>query len=107
LFCAATVLSAFVSSRFAFGHVPRLFPSLSVLRLAAAKVRPQRLGVAKTLRGVARATRQSRISAIRHRPVIGAGQAHDFGLSKSVAKQPAPSAETLCPKQRDGAPKVL
>jgi len=102
-------LSAFALSRFAFGGVPRLFPSLSPLRLAATEVRPQRLGEALTHGGAARAggTRQSRISAIQLTPVIGAGQAHDFGLSKSVAKQPAPPAETLCPKQRDGASKVL
>jgi len=102
-------LSAFALSRFAFRRVRRLFPSLSLLRLAAAKVRPQCLREAKTLGGVARAggARQSRISAIRARPVIGAGQAHDFSLSQSFAKQSAPPAKTWNPKQRDGALKVL
>ena len=96
-------------SRFAFGRVPRLFPPVHLLRLAAAKVRPQCLGEAKTLGGFAQTGRagQNRISAIRHRPVIGAGQAHDFSLSKSFAKPPAPPAETWCPKQRDGALEVL
>jgi hypothetical protein len=109
LFCAGPVLSAFASSRFALGRVRRLFPSLYLLRLAAAKVRPQCLGEAKTLGGFARTScpGQNRISALRHRPVIGAGQAHDFSLSKSFAKQPAPPAETWCPKQRDGALEVL
>src|ERR1700730_3641693 len=105
LFCAGPVLSAFVSRRLAFGRVPRLFASLSLLRLAAAKVRPQCLGEAKTLGGFARTgcAGQNRNSALRRRPVIGAGQAHDFSLSKSFAKQPVPPAETWCPKQRDGA----
>ena len=80
LFCAGPVLRAFALSRFAFGGVPHLFPSLSLLRLAAAKVRPQCFGEALTRGGVARASgaRRNRISTIRHRPVIGAGQAHDF-----------------------------
>src|ERR1700726_817043 len=56
LFCAGPVLSAFALSRFAFGGVPRLFPSLSLLRLAAAKVRPQCFGEALTRGGVARAS---------------------------------------------------
>jgi hypothetical protein len=90
-------LGAFASSRFAFGRVRRLFPPLSLLRLAAAKVRPQCLGEAKTLGGFARTGRagQIRIFALRHVPVIGAGQAHDFeSFSKSVAKQLAPPAAT-------------
>jgi hypothetical protein len=59
-------LHAFALDRFDFGCVPRLFPSLSLLRLAAAKVRPQCLGEAKMRGGVARAggTRQNRISTI-------------------------------------------
>jgi hypothetical protein len=104
-------LSAFVSRRLAFGRVPRLFPSLSLLRLAAAKVRPQCLGEAKTLRGFARTgcAGQNQISALRHGPVIGAGQAHDFEsfIESFIAKQPTPPAQTWWPKQRDGALKVL
>jgi hypothetical protein len=68
-------LRTFVSSGCLFGSVPRLFPSLSLslLRLAADEVCPQRFGEALTRGGVARAggTRQSRNSAIRLRPVIG------------------------------------
>jgi hypothetical protein len=102
-------LSAFALRCFAFGRIPRRFPPVYLLRLAAAKVRPQRFGEAKALGGFARygTTRQNRISALRHRPVIGAGQAHDFSLSKSFAEQAAPPAETSCPKQREGAPRVL
>jgi hypothetical protein len=97
LLCGGPVLGAFVPRRFAFGRVRRLFPPLSLLRLAAAKVRPQCLGEAKTLGGFARTGRagQIRIFALRHVPVIGAGQAHDFeSFSKSVAKQLAPPAAT-------------
>ncbi|MFZ3325057.1 MAG: hypothetical protein WA231_03830 [Methylocella sp.] len=96
-------------SRFTLGRVPRLLPPVDLLRLAAAKVRPQRLGEAKTLGGLARTggIGHNRLPAIR-RPVKGAGQAHDFqSLSKSFARQDAPPAKIWCPKQRDGAQGVL
>jgi hypothetical protein len=53
LFCAGLVLNAFALSCLAFGRVPRLFPPVFLLRFAAAKVRPQCLGEAKTLGGFA------------------------------------------------------
>src|ERR1700731_3435011 len=54
LFCAGTDLNAFALSRFTLGRVPRLLPPVDLLRLAAAKVRPQCLGEAKTLGGLGR-----------------------------------------------------
>ncbi len=109
MFCAGPVLSAFVSSRFAFGRVRQLFPSLSLLRFAADEVRPQCLGEALTRGGVARArgTSHNEIFAILLRLVIGAGQAHDFGLSKSFAEQLAVPTEAWSHTQRTRASKVL
>src|ERR1700736_3507147 len=99
LFCAGLVLNAFALSRFAFGRVPRLFPPVYLLRLAAAKVRPQCLGEAMALGGFARTgcTRQNRIYAFRPRPVIGAGQAHDF-----VFQDASPNSPRL--RRKDGVP---
>src|ERR1700730_8464140 len=109
LFCAGPVFSAFALSRFAFGRVPCLFPPGYLLRFAAAEVRPQCSGEAKTLGGFARTgcAGQNQISAIRHRPVVGVRQVHDYGLSNSFAKQPAPPAEPWCRQLADGAPKVF
>jgi hypothetical protein len=83
-------LSAFASTRFAFGRVPCQFPPVYLLRLAAAKVRSQRFSEAKALGGFARTgcTRQNRICALRHRPVIGAGQAHDFAFQEASPNSP-------------------
>ncbi|MGH6845210.1 MAG: hypothetical protein ACRECU_10940 [Methylocella sp.] len=96
-------------SRFALGRDLRLLPPVDLLRLAAAKVRPQCSGEAKTLGGLARSGRagQNRISAIRHGPVIGAGQAHDFGLSKSFTKQPAAPAEIWRPNRNGTRQRLL
>jgi hypothetical protein len=82
-------LSAFAASCFACARVPCLFAPGYLLRLSAAKVRPQCLGEATGFGGLARTgcARQNWISSIRARPIIGAGQAHDLSLSKNFAKQ--------------------